>query len=170
MYTYMYICIYGSTRLSSDSSLPHRCLSHTGESRAHEHLRAYWNHQRCDKRVLTWHVKDAPVQQTQKRVDTSLLGLGIRAFRRELTSTSVRLFLGPNRNVISHATAIHRCASGANASFAPVVRPQPLMWTHTQCCSIRIYHTFDNHDDDEDDDDDDDGDVFLGPNLDNVVH
>ena len=112
VYTYMYICIstapsrrelmstsgcnhyprVGLPRLLSQSSLPHRCMSQNGESRAHEHLRAYCNDRRC---------------------------LGIQAFPRGLTSTSVRLFLGPNRNVISHATAIHRCASGANASFAP---------------------------------------------------
>ena len=61
IYVYMYIRTYGSTRL----------LSHTGESRAHEHRRA-----------------------------------------------SVRLFLGPNLRGFIHATALHRCASGANASFA----------------------------------------------------
>ena len=49
----------------------------------------------------------------------TLMILALRACRRVLTSTSVRLFLGPNRTVISRTTAIHRCASGANASFAP---------------------------------------------------
>ena len=90
-----------------------------GDSDHDEHLWAYCSHRRCDKRILTWHVNDDPVQQTHKRVDTSLLGLGIRAFRRELTSISVGLFLGPNLHVSIHAEALHRCASGANASFAP---------------------------------------------------
>ena len=47
-------------------------------------------------------------------------------------------------DIITHATALHRSASGANASFAPV---------------MPICHSVGNHDDDKDagDADDDDG-------------
>ena len=43
-----------------------------GDSDNDEHLRAYCNHRRCDKRILTWHVKDDPVQQTQKPQESRL--------------------------------------------------------------------------------------------------
>ena len=128
-----------SPRLLSHSSLPHRCLSQTGESptgRSNAALigpHAALRGPTPDNVAHLWlwmslsHRGRHNCHERSANVGISLLTLAIRAYRRELTSTSVRLFLGLTRNIITHATAIHRGASGANGSFAPVVRAPLLM-------------------------------------------
>ena len=92
----------GSTRLLSHSSLPHRCLSQTGESSTGRSNAALIGPHAVllgpspDTVVHLWlrmslsHRGRHNRHERSANVDTSLLDLGIRAYRRELTSTTVR--------------------------------------------------------------------------------
>ena len=76
---------------------------------AHTCLRCWSNrHVAADQQITVlpctlshnWHERSA-------NVGISLLTLAIRAYRRELTSTSGRLFLGPRRNVVTAPLDAH---------------------------------------------------------------